>query len=527
MATIYVKKDGSGDATTIQQGIQLSAIGDVVEIEAGIFDENVDLWKGVTLKGAGINATTILGSFAQATAITPSQFNWTSGSTVIDLASGTTENYIVGRNVTATGIPSNTRIQAKTSTTLTLTAATTNNSTARNVNQGNCDATVRVRGTAGVIRDLKIVGWDHPTNPAVEYAGLHFRTAALGSGAANNWEVFNCEIVADGEYAILCNQGASIGNLNIHDCLISGKTFVGENPAIGNQFTVWNVPRQLVAIQDNNTGINYFVNNTITGATGGLTIDNIPSYNSAITFDAPGSIITGNVISGNFGAEGTTHYALRARGYNSIVSNNTNVIEPFPNNGYYILPSFNVVGISVTVGTMLFFSSRYWVCTQDHVTASTTSPTGVDGALYWSEITLQDVNDSGIFGVGVFTLGSNSSITDVPKLIIFNQTASGEPIEISIDKNMIKSITSVSSDPFFSEESNWNIVGIVYKKDSKRLTSGFRSDFTATNLMKLKQGLPSEQFLLHKIILSDSSRTLKVLNRSDISDASSLDITLL
>jgi hypothetical protein len=33
MATIYVKKDGSGNALTIQQSIQLAQPGDVVEID--------------------------------------------------------------------------------------------------------------------------------------------------------------------------------------------------------------------------------------------------------------------------------------------------------------------------------------------------------------------------------------------------------------------------------------------------------------------------------------------------------------
>lgn len=242
MAIIYVKKDGSGNAVTIQQGVQLAALGDTVDIEAGIFDENVDLWKGITLKGAGMNATTILGSLRTAPAT--STFTWTISSTVLTLASGSTSQYTVGLIVTASGIPSNTRIQAKTPTTLTLAAATTNSATTpRAVAHTIVDATVRVRGTNGIIRDLKMVGWDHPTNPANEYAALNFRVAGLGAAAANGWEIFNCEIVADGDYAILANASSPLGNFNIHDCKISGKTFVGDYPAIGNQFSVWNVPR--------------------------------------------------------------------------------------------------------------------------------------------------------------------------------------------------------------------------------------------------------------------------------------------
>ena len=77
MATIYVKKDGSGDALTIQQGIQLAAIGDIVDIEAGTFDQNVDLWKGVTLQGAGLGSTIVTG--LTRTAITARPFIFVTG----------------------------------------------------------------------------------------------------------------------------------------------------------------------------------------------------------------------------------------------------------------------------------------------------------------------------------------------------------------------------------------------------------------------------------------------------------------
>jgi hypothetical protein len=325
MATIYVKKDGSGNALTIQQGIQLAALGDTVEIEAGTFDENIDLWKGVTLKGAGIGSTIITTTLR--TAPTALAFVFVSGQTTLNLtqtainSGATTTNYQVGRIVTASGIPSNTRIVSKTSTSLTLSAAAASAATSRTIAMAvQNDAGLRVRGTAGVVRDLKVVGFDHPTNPAVEYSAIYFRNAGLGSSAANGWEVFNCEFEANGEYALLCDSTSAIGNLNIHDCRISGKTFVGEYPAIGNQYSVWNVPRQLVTIQPVNVNV-IFQNNQITGITGGLTIDGIPSYNMAVTIDAVGAIVSGNTIDTDSG----TGYALRVRGLNAQVSDNNSI----------------------------------------------------------------------------------------------------------------------------------------------------------------------------------------------------------
>jgi hypothetical protein len=521
MATIFVKKDGSGNATTIQEGIQVAQIGDIVEVEAGTFDENIDLWKGITLKGAGKDQTIITTTLRAA--ITSRSFVLTLNSPVITLtqamidSGATTSDYQVGRIVTATGIPANTRIISKTPTTLTLSANITTASTNRAVAMAlQNDAGIRVRGTNGIVRDLKVIGFDHPTNPGVEYAALMFRPSGLGSAAAYGWEVFNCEVVANGEYAILAESNAAIGNLNIHDNIISGKTFVGDNPAVGNQFTVWNVPRQLVVLQGVNTGSNIFSNNTITGTTGGLTIDGVPSYNTAVTIDPVGAVVSGNT----FNTVSGTGYALRVRGLSASTTENVTLGESA---GYYILPNHSV-GVLITVGTMIANSSKYWVCTQEHTSSATNAPLGVDGSQFWSEITLEQVNASGIYGVGLEEIGSNVGGGD--PLVAFSQSASGESISISFAKNTLKAIPSVGSDPVFGVESNWNIVGLVYKKDSKRMTSGFKAPFDQTNSMKLKSALPGETFTFHKVIISKADRTLKVVNRSEIENASMFDITL-
>lgn len=467
MGILYVKKDGTGNSTTIQGAIQAAQIGDTIEIEAGTFDENVDLWKGVTLKGAGMSQTVITGLIRSA--ITSKTFTWGLGSTTLTISAGNnTDQYEIGRIVTATGIPTNSRIVSKTSTTLTISAATTQAATtARAVAMAlQNDASMRVRGTNGVIRDMKIVGFDNP-NPAVEYAAIYFKNTGLGSAAANAWEVFNCEFEANGEYGLLTDSAAGVGNLNIHDCKFSGKSFSGSNPASGNQFTVFNVPRQLVTVQGANTGSNFFVNNQIMGATGGLTIDGVASFNTAVTFDPANSVVTGNTVNGTHGYG----YALRCRGAGSTVQNNKNYSLPSnPNSGFLI------------------------------------GPTGAQ--------------------TSALNIGTNLSI--VALLLTSSQSAPNQPVAVSLEKNQLKSVPKVSQDLDFSDDSSWVLVSCIFKHDgsSKRLVGGFR-DLSVQKQMKLRSNmLNGEKYDLHKIIIAKQNRELLVLNRSDIEDASTFDFTI-
>jgi hypothetical protein len=467
MSILYVKKDGSGNSTTIQGAIQAAQVGDTVEIEAGTFDENIDLWKGITLKGAGMSQTIITGSVRSA--ITSKTFTWSLGSTTLTISAGNnTDQYEIGRIVSATGIPANSRLVSKTSTTLTISAATTQAvTTARAVAMAlQNDASMRVRGTNGVIRDMKVVGFDHP-NPAVEYAAIYFRNTGLGSVAAFGWEMLNCEVEANGEYGLLTDYAAGVGSLNIHDCKFSGKSFAGSNPATGNQFSVFNVPRQLVTVQSVNAGSNFFVNNQIIGSTGGLTVDGVASFNTAVTFDPANSVVTGNVVNGTHGYG----YALRCRGAGSTVENNKN----------YSLPSNPNAGFLI-------------------------GPTGAQ--------------------TSALNIGTNLSILAL--LVTSSQSAPNQPVAVSLEKNQLKSISKVSQDAEFSDDSSWVLVSCIFKHDgsSKRLVSGFR-DLSSQKEMKLRSNmLNGEKYDLHKIIISKQDRELMVLNRSDIEDASTFDITI-
>lgn len=463
MATYYVRKNGSGTHTTIQSAIYDATNGDVIDVEAGTFNENVDLYKGVTLQGAGKQNTIIVGSIKTNVSISGT---WALGSTTLNFPSGTT-GFEKGRVISGTGIPANARIASVSSNSVTISAATTSarsTLTAATMQQNN-DATIRVRGSGAIIKDVKVMGFDG-TSPANEHAAVFFRNTGLGTNFAQNFLMHDCHLVADGEYAILADSGASVGNGTVRNCLITGKTFVGSNPATGNQFSVANVPRQLVVFQSVNLPIT-FKDNIVQGITGGLTVDGIASYNTAVTCDPANSVVTGNIIDGTHGYG----YALRVRNSTSTVENNVNkAIGAKANSGYLI---------------------------------------GATG----SQVSAMDV-------------GTNISIT--VGLTTPTQASAGSPMAISMSKNVLKTNPVVSSDAVFSDETNWNLVSFVWKHttSSKRIVSSFK-DFASAKTVSLKSGMNSgDSYQLVKIIISKADRTLKIIKRSQIEDVSSFDFTL-
>jgi hypothetical protein len=321
---------------------------------------------------------------------------------------------------------------------------------------------MRVRGTNGIIRDMKVVGFDHP-NAATEYSAIYFRNTGLGSAAAFGWEVFNCEFEANGEYGFLTDYASGVGSLNVHDCKFTGKTFIGSNPASGNQFSVWNVPRQLVTIQSVNTGVIKFENNEVMGVTGGLTVDGVPSFNTAITIDPANAIVSGNIINGTHGYG----YALRVRGAGATVENNKN----------YSLPSNPNAGF--LIGTVSGMNM------------------GSNGSITAVLITTSQSSAGQPMVVSV----EKMQLKAVPKL--------AESSEF-IDDSSWKLVSCV-----FKKENS-----------SKRLVSSSR-DLSVPKNTNIKSGMNSgDKFELHKIIISKEGRVLFVLKREDIEDASVFDFIL-
>jgi hypothetical protein len=470
MSTFYVRKDGSGTHTTIQSAIMAAVDNDIIDIGEGLFEESLDVYKGVKLYGAGKDKTTIQGSYRTNVAKTGT---WALASKTISIPGGTA-GFEVGRIVTGTGLVANSRIESIGPTSITVnlntTAARATLSPITMVYQN--DACVRVRGGTSSafaeFKDLKVIGNNGiaPENPATEYSAVYFRNTGLGTNYCQYTVMDNCHIEANGEYALLADYGAAVGNITIKNCLINGKSFVGSNPNSGNQFSVANVPRQLVAFQSVNLPIT-FINNRVEGITGGLTTLGVPSFNTAVTIDAPNSTVTGNTIKGTYGYG----YALRIRGAGSTVSNNVNhSLSSNPNSGYLI------------------------------------GPTGAQTA-----------------GLDI---GTNSSITK--GLVASTQSSAGQNIISEMSKELVSALSGVSSDAAFSSVSSWSMVSYVFKhsESNKRLVSTFKN-FDGFKSMKLKSGMASGQsFQLHKIIVKNSSGSLKVVKRADITDASSFDFTL-
>lgn len=176
-------------------------------------------------------------------------------------------------------------------------------------------------GTSNVTIDgFTIVGYD-AANPGLEEAGIYLQ------GATTNINISNNEVVANGEAGLLTEFNAAINMITVDNNIFSGQTFVGATPAgcgFGDQFTLLNVPRQLVAIQGNNSMNVTFTNNTISGTAGGPSPGcNSPvdyQGNTLVTIDVTNATITNNVFNGTTGRFATM---LRARGTNTTISGNT------------------------------------------------------------------------------------------------------------------------------------------------------------------------------------------------------------
>ncbi len=174
-----------------------------------------------------------------------------------------------------------------------------------------------------------IVGRDH-VSPGIESAALYFQ------GHHSNAQILDNEISADGDHGLLTEFGATISGFVITGNVFSGQTFVG-TPAgygFGQQFTLANVPRQLVTMGGGagggNTSNITFTNNVISGTAGGINPDLTGTQcpvvaqpceqgNNLVTIDANGATITGNTFAGV-----TARFAvsLRSRGPATSIAGN-------------------------------------------------------------------------------------------------------------------------------------------------------------------------------------------------------------
>lgn len=411
-------------------------------------------------------------------------------------------------------------------------------------------ATVQVMNVAmndWQIKDMTIIGFDGL--PAFETATVAI--SSPNSGYHRNWLIDNCKITAAGDFALCSSSNLRSQGGTVQNCEFDGTTFVGPEPAevpafgsftlsgcqvltsnsvsvpstmgifagsastgstfnqingvtasgyvasmsgniltlgaaltqpVGStismrfndvQFKVPNVTRQLVVIGNSSTvtecSNTTFSNNIVKGRTGAVisSSGNLNMFNTAVTIDTVGGLIENNFLDGNFGA-GTNslmaNFAIRSRGTSVIVRNNINRVANGRVNSGFFVPN----------GTSI----------------------------------------------------DNLTINKV--MVNSSQAASGDPIAVELEKNDIKALPKISSDPVFSNEANWALVVCVYKhKDSsKRIVSAFK-DVNAPKQVKLRANMQSgEEYQLHKMIITKADRSMLVLKRSEISNASSYDFIL-
>jgi autotransporter-associated beta strand protein len=169
-------------------------------------------------------------------------------------------------------------------------------------------------------RGFTINGIDSP-NPGIEWAAVYFQ------GNHTNAAVIGNQIIAAGDAGLMTEFSPVIDTLTVSENEFSGQTFIGPTPAdlgFGNQFTVWNVPRQLAVISSGSGGVGKynitFTCNFVSGTAGGLNPTNAPQGNTLVTIDSVGSTIENNTFTGV-----TTRFAesLRVRGPGANIAGNT------------------------------------------------------------------------------------------------------------------------------------------------------------------------------------------------------------
>lgn len=515
-----------------------------------------------------LSSTQIKVSLATATTgnIVKTGCTWTSGVTAITLPSTTA--VVVGMKVSAAGINALVTAYNATTKVVTLSAPTTAAGSAATINfisyksgltltqpstfpGSTFPATLAVMNvsTDGLaIKSLKAIGFDGI--PAVETQALSFTNPA-SSGTHKNWLIDDCEIVANGDGAI--NTSPNLNSLNgtIQNCIFSGKTFIGSEPADVPAFSSFTLSECQI------TGASSVLVPSTKGIVAGTASTGSPITGAAIQASTYVTAINGNELTLSKTVIGTV---------GDIVSCTfTNVQFYVPNVARQLVVIGNSSTVSLCINTT--FKNNSVIGQTGAVISATGSKTMFNAA-----VTVDTVNGliegntiNGIFGAGdpnplssnfairargagtivqnntdVVTGGRGNTGFYVPNgttlnniilnklLVSASQTAPGSLFSVEISKEDLKLVSKVANDPVFSNELNWGIVSCIYKKpaESKRMFSSSK-DLSAARSMKLRGAIAAEQFQLVKIIISKADRTLLVLNRSEIPDVSGMDITVI
>jgi len=520
--------------------------GDTIDIGEGTFTESLEVFKNnLTFVGAS-KATTIIQGIPFAALQSGSVCSWTSGNNYFTVT-GTaalpafTVGMSISDTVNATSSPSGAQVTSidVANRKIYINKNFTTTLSNRIMKHWGKVAAIELRASGFTMSKIKVID-DSASSASVELSAIFIGASQPNQGASKvsgtsstGFNISDCEFVAVGDYAMLSEANNTVGNGSVTNCLFSGKTFSGVNSVAGGV-------RQGVVFQSANLPIT-FTNNTLDMVCGGMTTANAYSGNQIVTIDAYGSVVTGNSFKGRaINASGVyfnlAGLALRMRGGNATVSNNSiQGFNGFTTYGYLILPTYtNLSGKTIPVGEVVTNSSRYFKCTQAHLYAADKTPvSGASWASYWTELTGTADQIAALLiqnGKANYQANSGTNITITKLLIAVTQAAANSFISSEMGKDVLKSISKVSSDAVFSNEANWKLVNFVFKhsSSSRRLVASFRSNFESSKKTKLKTNMKiGDGFQLHKIIISKSDRSNLVIKRSEISGASGFDFSLL
>lgn len=531
MATLFVRKDGSGTHTTIMEALAAASNGDTIDIGPGLFEENVDVFRsGIDFVGAGSSQTEVRG--VQETAVAKTA-TFSAGVNVLSVPGGTA-GLLPGRYFTGTGIPANTRILSVAPTSITISANTTAARTNSPITMAVVDSTFRVRGSNNKIRNMKIVGVPAlATRKVSDNGAIFMRNAGLGFTAADQYTVSGCEIVANGDSALMCDASGVTGG-SIENNTFSGQTFVGAEPAQVHAFSSLPLSVNITGLRTIEIPSEYLVDVGV-----GSPILAVTGFIASATTVAS---ISGNVLTLNkdlLSNVGTTQTVT----FTNIQFNIPNVARQMvvvqPNNTAVQFLNNTVNGVT---GGGISYNTAVTIDAPSS-TISNNSILGQFGQGYGLRVrgansSVQNNTTSNVApyssggflltGAGIVQSG-NSYLT--LNMVETSQAASGDPIQIEMDKELLKDNPVISSDAVFSDDANWRMVTYVYKKvgSSARLFSTFKN-FDEIRSMKLRTGMSSgDQFQIHRIIICKigANRELKVLKRDQIDNAANYDFALL
>lgn len=412
-------------------------------------------------------------------------------------------------------------------------------------------ASIMVSGvTDGLeIRNLAAVGFDGTVG---QEASALFFTAGTAPGHTN-FIIDNCRFTADGDSAVMCGANPHLSNGVFQNCLIDGKTFVGDEPADVPSFST-------------------YVSNAV--------VKSIGASSSVLTFSDMRGIIMGRTCTSTAFTGSASVTAING---NDVTINK--VVAASVDSTIACTFTLTAYAVPNCARNLFYVGQNTTPCNTQNITFKNNVVKGQTGAaiaasgsksMFNSAVTIESVGGliennviDGIFGAGDpnplaanwairsrqaggmvvrnntnmisggransgflvladfgLNLGSNASVSE--DLVSNSQTSSGAPVKVKMSKALVKQFSKVDSSPTFSNESNWRLVSYVFKKktSSQRIVLGFR-DFLAEKSYNLKSGMASgDEFELVKIIISTPARQLISIKRSEIASPSSYDFIL-